>query len=75
MEKAIFTNMHAPLRRPTRAQLSARFGRVLSFLYRFDLTVSCSQNSETIRCMVRQTDQTRSVAGETLTVLDQQSGC
>lgn len=32
-----------------------------------------SQNSESVRRMVRQTDQTRNVAGETLTVLDTQS--
>lgn len=39
-----------------------------------DVLVMASQNSESIRRMVRQVDQTRSVAGETLTTLDLQSG-
>ena len=33
-----------------------------------------SQNSESIRRMVRQVDETRNIAGETLTTLDTQSG-
>ena len=39
-----------------------------------DVLVMASQNSESIRRMVRQVDETRNVAGETLTTLDQQSG-
>ena len=39
-----------------------------------DVLVMASQNSESIRRMVRQVDQTRSVAGETLSTLDLQSG-
>ena len=39
-----------------------------------DVLVMGSQNSESIRRMVRQVNDTRSVAGETLTTLDQQSG-
>ena len=39
-----------------------------------DVLVLASQNSESIRRMVRQVDETRDVAGETLSTLDQQSG-
>jgi hypothetical protein len=39
-----------------------------------DVLVLGSQNSESIRRMVRQVDETRNIAGETLTTLDQQSG-
>jgi hypothetical protein len=39
-----------------------------------DVLVMASQNSESIRRMVRQVDETRNVAGETLVTLDQQSG-
>jgi len=39
-----------------------------------DVLVMASQNSESIRRMVRQVDETRNVASETMTTLDQQSG-
>ena len=39
-----------------------------------DVLVMASQNSESIRRMVRQVDETRNIAGETLTTLDTQSG-
>jgi hypothetical protein len=39
-----------------------------------DVLVMGSQNSETIRRMVRQVDETRNIASETLVTLDTQSG-
>lgn len=39
-----------------------------------ELLVKASQNSDRIRQMVREVDQTRNMAGDTLNTLDEQSG-